>query len=132
MYIYIMYMYMCVSIEAADVCLQCTRTMCNIECCRFTTVKESSVCYTYIIQEEALVKGFYTSINIVSHPETTPTCVERVPFCTSGRGVWVQDYRQHTYMHIDHPQCRSIIMGSKWNTAKHVLYTMMPGMYCER
>ena len=47
-------MYMCVSIEAADVCLQCTRTMCNIECCRFTTVKESSVCYTYIIQEEAL------------------------------------------------------------------------------
>ena len=52
-------MYMCVSIEAADVCLQCTRTMCNIECCRFTTVKESSVCYTYIIQEEALVKGFY-------------------------------------------------------------------------
>ena len=56
---YTMYMYMCVSIEAADVCLQCTRTMCNIECCRFTTVKESSVYYTYIIQEEALVKGFY-------------------------------------------------------------------------
>ena len=58
-YTYTMYMYMCISIEAADVCLQCTRTMCNIECCRFTTVKESSVCYTYIIQEEALVKGFY-------------------------------------------------------------------------
>ena len=52
---YTIYMYTCVSIEAADVFLQCTRTMCNIECCRFTTVKESSVCYTYIIQEEALV-----------------------------------------------------------------------------
>ena len=74
-----MYMYMCVSIEAADVCLQCTRTMCNIECCRFTTVKESSVCYTYIIQEEALVKGFYLRQHSLSYPETTPTCVERVP-----------------------------------------------------
>ena len=61
MYIYNVHtcMYICASIEAADVCLQCTRTMCNIECCRFTNVKESSVCYTYIIQEEALVKGFY-------------------------------------------------------------------------
>ena len=61
MYIYNVHVHVCVSIEAADVCLQCTRTMCNIECFRFTTVKESSVCYmyTYIIQEEALVKGFY-------------------------------------------------------------------------
>ena len=100
---YTMYMYMCVSIEAADVCLQCTHSMCNIECCRFTTVKESSVCYTYIIQEEALVKGFYTSVNRVSYPETTPTCVERVPFCTSRCGVWVRDYRQHTYMHMTTP-----------------------------
>ena len=45
-------MYMCVSIEAADVCLQCTRTMCNIECCRFTTVKESSV-FTTVISVES-------------------------------------------------------------------------------
>ena len=70
MYIY-MYMYMCVSIEAADVCLQCTRTMCNIECCRFTTVKESSVC---IIQEEALVKGFYLRQHSLTPRDHTHLC----------------------------------------------------------
>ena len=74
-----------------------------------------------------------TSVNIVSYPETTPTCVERVPFCTSGRGIWVRDYHQHTYMHIDHPQCRSIMVGSKWNTATAcTLLYMMPGMCYER
>ena len=67
-------MYMCVSIEAADVCLQCTRTMCNIECCRFTTVKESSVCYTYIIQEDALVKGFYLRQHSLTPRDHTHLC----------------------------------------------------------
>ena len=103
------FMYMCVSIEAADVCLQCTRTMCNIECCRFTTVKESSVCYTYIIQEEVLAKGFYLRQHSLIPRDHTHLC-EKGPFIH--KWVWYLS----TYMHIDHAQCRSIIVGSKWNT----------------